>query len=122
METFELDQVNRFILKKHHLTEDSRINDIVKITEDLCGLHSTELITSYLSLFARTNNFLKSNLEKELYLNKTLARIRGMRKTLFIEPVNIIPIVYAATSNLIERSFDKYMEFHKVSLKEYQEV
>ncbi|NVM36542.1 MAG: winged helix DNA-binding domain-containing protein [Candidatus Lokiarchaeota archaeon] len=122
METFELDQVNPFILKKQHLLEDNKTDDIVKITEDLCGLHSTELTTSYLSLFARTNNFLKSNLEKELYLNKTLARIRGMRKTLFIESVNLIPIVYAATSNIIESSFEKYMEFHKIPMNEYHEI
>ena len=122
METFELDQVNRFILKKHYLLEDNKTDDIIKITEDLCGLHSTELTTSYLSLFARTNNFMKSNLEEELYLNKTLGRIRGMRRTLFIETQNLIPIVYAATSNIIKKSFEKYMEFHKVELKEYQEV
>ncbi len=122
METFELDQVNRFILKKQYLLEDNKTDDIVKITEDLCGLHSTELTTSYLSLFARTNNFMKSNLEEALYLNKTLARIRGMRRTLFIETQNLIPIVYTATSNIIEGSFEKYMEFHKVTLTEYQEV
>jgi len=30
METFKLDHVNKFILKKHHLLEDARIDDIVK--------------------------------------------------------------------------------------------
>ncbi len=122
MEIIGLNQVNRLILDKQHLTEESKIDNIIQITEDICGLHSTELKTSYLSLFARTSNFKKTNLEKELYINKTLARVRGMRRTLFIETIDLIPIVYAATFNLIERSFEKYMAFHKVSLKEYQEL
>ena len=64
MDNFELNHINQFVLKKHHLTEDTKIDDIIEITDDLCGLHSTELTTSYLSLFARANNFKKNNLEK----------------------------------------------------------
>ncbi len=122
MRILDLDQVNKLILKKQHLTQNAKIDDILQITDDLCGLHSTELTTSYLSLFARTNNFIKNDLENELYLIKNLARIRGMRRTIFIETKNFIPIVYAATSNIISKSFEKFMEFHKITLKEYQDI
>ncbi|MFW9968889.1 MAG: winged helix DNA-binding domain-containing protein [Candidatus Odinarchaeota archaeon] len=122
METFELGHINRFIFQKHHLTEDSKIDDIIQITNDLCGLHSTGLRTSYLSLFVRTNNFKKTELERELYINRTLGRIRGMRRTLFIHTKEMIPIVYAATFKLSEKNFEKYMEFHKISFTKYQEI
>ncbi|UCC18384.1 MAG: AlkZ family DNA glycosylase [Promethearchaeota archaeon] len=122
METFELNDVNRFVLEKHHLTADALIDDIIQISDDLCGLHSTRLSTSYLSLFARTKNFKKIDLERELYINKTLGRIRGMRRTLFIETIGMIPIVHNATFKLSEKNFEKYMEFHKVSVKEYQDI
>ncbi|MFX1303692.1 MAG: DNA glycosylase AlkZ-like family protein [Promethearchaeota archaeon] len=122
MDTLELNKVNKLILKKQHLTEDSKIDDLIQITDDVCGLHSTNLTTSFLSLFARTKNFEKTDLERELYTNRTLGRIRGMRKTLFIQTKNMIPIVYSATFNMIEKYFEKYMEFHNFSLKEYQEV
>ena len=122
MDILNLTQVNKLILKKQHLTEDSKIDDLIQTTDDICGLHSTGLTTSYLSLFARTNNFKKSDLERELYINRTLGRIRGMRRTLFIQTRNMIPIVYAATFKLIEKTFQKYMEFHGISLKEYQQV
>ena len=75
METFGLTQVNNLTLGKQHLTEDSKIDDIIQITEDICGLHSTNLMTSYLSLFVRTNNFKKTDLERELYINKKLGDI-----------------------------------------------
>ena len=122
MNPFDLIQVNKLVLKKHHLTEDNKTNDIIQITEDLCGLHSTDLKTSYLALFIRTRNFKKADLEKELYINKTMGRIRGMRRTLFIQTKNMIPIVYAATFKLSEKTFRKYMEYHKISLKDYQEI
>jgi hypothetical protein len=122
MDTFKLSQINRLVLQKHYLTEKTKINDILQITEDLCGLHSTELNTSYLSLFVRIRNFKKEDLEQELYINKTLGRIRGMRRTLFIQTKNMIPVVHAATFKLSEKTFQKYMEFHGISLKDYQEI
>jgi hypothetical protein len=122
MKSLDLKKVNKYILKQHHLTGETKIEDVVKITNDICGLHSTELKTSYLSLLARTNKFQKKNLEEELYINKTLARIRGMRRTLFIETIDMIPTIYSATFNLIDKSFEKFMEFHKVSLKQYQDI
>ena len=122
MNTFDLNQVNKLVLKKHHLTEVDKIDDIIQITEDLCGLHSTEPKTSHLSLFVRTQNFKKSDLEKELYTSKTMGRIRGMRRTLFIQTKNMIPIIHAATFKLSEKTFQKYMEYHGISLKDYQEI
>ncbi len=53
----DLERVNCFILGKHHLTEDSKIDDVVQITEDIGGLHATSPSTPYLSLFARAWNF-----------------------------------------------------------------
>ncbi|MFW9875862.1 MAG: DNA glycosylase AlkZ-like family protein [Candidatus Thorarchaeota archaeon] len=122
MSTFELTNINIFLLEKQYLTENSEINDIVQITDDICGLHSTDLKTSYLSLFARTKNFKKVDLERELYENKTLGRILGMRKTIFLQTKNMIPIVHAATFGKIEKSFGKYREVRGVSMKEYQDT
>ncbi len=122
MDTLDLNKINKFVLQKQHLLPNSKIDDILQITDDICGLHSTELSTSYLSLLERTNNFKKEFLEKELYEHKTLGRIRGMRRTLFIQTKDMIPIVHAATFKLSEKNFEKYMEFHKVSLTEYQNI
>ncbi len=56
MDAFDLIQIYKLVLQKHHLTEDNKTNDIIQIAEDLCGLHSTGLTTSYLSLFVRILN------------------------------------------------------------------
>ncbi|MFW9952054.1 MAG: DNA glycosylase AlkZ-like family protein, partial [Candidatus Thorarchaeota archaeon] len=73
-------------------------------------------------MLVRTNNFKKADLERELYKNRTLGRIRGIRKTLFIQKREMIPIIHAATFKLSEKNFEKYMEFYKISLSEYKKI
>lgn len=77
---FETHAINKLIIRKHHLTPATKVNDILQVTEDLCGLHGTGTIEPYIQLFVRTNSFAKENLDAELYKKKTLGKIRGMRK------------------------------------------
>ncbi|MFW9947921.1 MAG: hypothetical protein ACFFDX_13945, partial [Candidatus Odinarchaeota archaeon] len=84
MDEFILAKINQWVLKKQYLLNDSKINDILQITDDICGLHATGTMEPYLTLFARTPDFKKEELENELYIKKTLGRIRGIRKTLYI--------------------------------------
>lgn len=120
MNPLELELVNQFVLQKHHLSNDTKIDDIIKIADDLCGLHATGTMEPYLTLFARTRNFKKSSLEKGLYWNRTLGRIRCMRKTLFIHTKDMLPIAYAATKHVIEQYFNKYFEVYEISEDDYQ--
>lgn len=86
IDSLSIQSVNRFILAKQHLSEDSKIDDIVQITKDIGGRHATSATTPYLSLLARTNSFVKENLQKELYQEKSLAKVTFVRKTMFILP------------------------------------
>lgn len=122
MNEFNLEQINQWVLKKHHLLEDSKINDIVQVTEDICGLHATGTKEPYLTLFARLSRFKKEDLDKELYINKTLGRIRGMRKTLFIQTKKMIPIIYSTTKHLIEKLFEKYLNIRDISSEDYKKL
>jgi len=40
MFTTNLNHVNHFVLRKHHLTDEAKIDDVVKITRDITGLHT----------------------------------------------------------------------------------
>ena len=77
-----MDDINKLVLYKQHLTEDSRTQDLVEIVKDLAGLHATIPKTSYLSLLARVNDFTKKLLDEELYVKRRLAKIRCIRRTL----------------------------------------
>ncbi|MFX1494285.1 MAG: winged helix DNA-binding domain-containing protein [Promethearchaeota archaeon] len=122
MDEFILAKINQWVLKKQYLLNDSKINDILQITDDICGLHATGTMEPYLTLFARTPDFKKEELENELYIKKTLGRIRGIRKTLYIHTKKMIPIIHSATKHLIERLFEKYLNYHGVSSEDYKKL
>jgi hypothetical protein len=94
MQGIEKSIINNVILRKYHLSKDSKIDYILQITEDLCGLHATGTIEPYIQLFVRMNHFIKEDLDTEPYIHKTLGRIRGMRKTLFILAKELMEIVH----------------------------
>ncbi len=122
MDQFNINQINSLILNKHHLSNDSKIDDILKICEDLCGLHATGTIEPYLTLFARTISFKKEDLDMQLYNEKNLGRIRGMRKTLFIETKKMIPIVHNLIKPLIDKRDEQYLEMREISIDEYDVI
>lgn len=122
MDQFNINQINTLILSKHHLSNDSKVDNILKISEDLCGLHGTGTIEPYLSLFVRMNNFKKEDLDTELYVKKRLGKIRGMRKTLFIETEELIPIVHNVIKYQTVKRNNKYLEIREISKREYMKL
>ncbi|MFX0089788.1 MAG: winged helix DNA-binding domain-containing protein [Candidatus Hodarchaeota archaeon] len=122
MSNSDLNEVNHSVLRRQHLTEDSRIDDVVKIVSDIGGLHATATAVPYLSLFARTRNFNRIRLDEELYHKRTLGKIRCMRKTLFIITREMIPITYAATKGNVEKYSEKFLQSRGISSLEYQKI
>jgi len=119
---FENITINKLILKKLHLLEGSQLDNIHKITEDLCGLHATGTIEPYIQLFVRAKNFEKEDLVTELFTKKTLGKIRGMRKTLFIFTKDLMEIIYPFAKNLTEDRELKYLKYRNISLEDYDEL
>jgi hypothetical protein len=122
MNRFSLDSVNRFTLSKHHLTPESRTDDLVQITNDIVGLHSTSQSSPYLSLFARTNSFQKEDLDKEAYEKKNLGKIRCMRKTVFFLSKEVLPFLYVATKKQYAQRLEGYLERLGMPLSKYYSI
>ncbi|MFX1401635.1 MAG: DNA glycosylase AlkZ-like family protein [Promethearchaeota archaeon] len=120
MTEFDIRQINQFVLSRNYLFKKNKSNNLVNIIEEICGLHATGIMEPYISLFNRIDNLKKEQFEQELYIRKNLARIRGIRKTLFIHTKNMIPIVYSATKHLTEKLFDKYLKVRGISPADYE--
>ena len=120
--TFDLDWINRLVLGKQHLTDRSKINDPATIAEDITGLHATISTTPYLSLFARSRRFEKSDLDEELFQKRTLGRIRCVRKTIYIHSRKLIPMVYAATAGVAKKASRRYLESRGVAAAAYDDI
>lgn len=73
----------------YHLFKQSLVNKIDKtkfeqILKDHIGLHSTDYLTPYFSLWARVKNFDPADLFIAISKDKTAVRMRAFRRTVFV--------------------------------------
>ena len=122
MVTLDPGKVNRYILTKHHLTEASKTNDIISIARDITGLHGTDAITPYISLFSRMKRFKKEDLRQEMIIRRSLVRIRCMRRTLHLLPIDMIPTAFAATRDLFKKRPGQLLEHLGISKRQFKKV
>src|SRR5262249_50870216 len=72
-----------------------------EIAGDLVGLHGTDPATVYLSALARLRTPSTEAIDAALYEARSLVRMLGMRRTMFVLPRELAPIVQAACTTAI---------------------
>jgi hypothetical protein len=86
---------------RHHLAPSAKASDVVALAERLMGLHATDPATVYLAAAARLPKPSIAEVERALYDDRTLVRTLGMRRTLFVVPVDLVPVVQAAVTDAL---------------------
>jgi hypothetical protein len=71
------------------------------VAADLVALHATDAATVHLSVAARLAAPTVAAVEDALYTRRTLLRMLGMRRTMFVVPVPDAPVVQAAATAAI---------------------
>jgi hypothetical protein len=89
------------LARRHHLAPASRSDDPVEIAGDLVGLHATDPASVYLAAAARMREPRLEALQHALYDDRTLVRMLGMRRTMFVLPVELAAVVQAACTGAI---------------------
>ena len=89
---------------RHHLAPAARAETPADVASDLVGIHATDPTSVYLGAFARTRSLVPADLERALYDERALLRILGMRRTMFVVPVELAGIVHAACTRAIGRA------------------
>jgi hypothetical protein len=89
------------LVRRHRLTPQHRASDVVDAVRSVVVLHSTDPVTVFLSAWARTTGFDPASLERAMYEQRTLVRMLGMRRTLFVVPRDLVPIVDAASARAV---------------------
>lgn len=67
----------------------------------IVALHSSDPATVYLSMRARVQDFEVSDLEDALYEDKSLVRILGMRRTMWVVPTGFAPSVHSSSTRAL---------------------
>jgi hypothetical protein len=86
---------------RHHLAPAARAAGVVEVAGDLVGLHGTDPASVFLAAAARLRRPEVGAIERAMYEDRVLLRMLGMRRTMFVVPVELVPVVQAACTNAI---------------------
>ncbi|MFI6531175.1 winged helix DNA-binding domain-containing protein [Nonomuraea sp. NPDC050547] len=71
---------------------------VEQVVESVVALHATDPATVFLSAGARLALPTVSAVEKALYADRTLVRMTGMRRTVFVVPEALVPVVHHSST------------------------
>jgi hypothetical protein len=102
--TVSVAERRRRLAARHHLAPGERAGTAAAAAADLIGLHGTDPASVYLAARARTHDVDQAAIEHALYDERSLIRMLGMRRTVFVVPAGLVPVVQAAcTDQIAER-------------------
>ncbi len=94
---------------RHRLTSSQLTDDVVQISQDLVGFHSSDPTSVYLSAAARMRNPSIEAVQRAIYIDRKLVRHHAMRRTLWVHPISQAIVAHAATTT-------KYVETERTRL------
>jgi len=86
---------------RHHLSPAARTDDVVAIANDIVAFHGTDPSSVFLSAAARMGQPDVKSLEVALYDDHSLVRTLCMRRTMFVLPAPLVPVVQAACTDAL---------------------
>jgi DNA glycosylase AlkZ-like len=89
------------LARRHHLGPNDRAAEVVTAVRDLVAVHSTDPASVFLGLAARVEDATVDSIEHELYDARSVVRLLGMRRTVYVVPVDLVPIVNASSTRAI---------------------
>jgi hypothetical protein len=93
----------RRLARRHHLAGGPPPTGPALVANDLVGLHATDPATIYLSVWARQPGVAVEDVERALYEDRTVVRMLAMRRTMFVVPVHLVPVLQRACSDAVAR-------------------
>ena len=86
---------------RHLLAAEHRAADAATVADALVALHATDPSTVYLSAAARLRTASLASTERALYDDRTLVRLLGMRRTMFVCTVPVAGVVQSSSTDAL---------------------
>lgn len=86
---------------RHLLSPAARASTSEAVAEAVLALHAADPASVYLSVAARLKDPSVADLERALYEDRTLVRMLCMRRTMFVVPRELAPVVDASTARAV---------------------
>ncbi|MEA2683353.1 MAG: hypothetical protein QOK05_1681 [Chloroflexota bacterium] len=87
--------------RNHRLAAEARARSTTEVAESLVALHSTDPASVYLSVFARVLVPSVEEVGAALYDRREVVRMLGMRRTMFVVPRELVPVVQAGATDAV---------------------
>ena len=89
---------------RHHLACEARASEVAEAARDQIGLHATDPASVYIGAWARLRSTDAAAIGRALYDERTVVRMLGMRRTMFVVPFELVAVVQrACTDALVPR-------------------
>ena len=89
------------LARRHGLAPEHRFDDVAQVAEAVVALHATDPASVFLSARARITAPSVAAIEAALYERRTLVRLLGMRRTVFVVPAALAGIVQASSTRAL---------------------
>src|SRR4051812_49958943 len=99
MRKISVEQRRARIGRRHRLAPSAQGADPVEAAASVVALHASDPATVHLSVAARVPGSEVAGTERALYDDRTLIRMLGMRRTVFVVPTPFAPVVQAACTD-----------------------
>ncbi|MBD8607046.1 AlkZ family DNA glycosylase [Aeromicrobium sp. CFBP 8757] len=104
MQRFDDDERRRRIGLRHRLADGTRDHDLAAAAASVVALHGTDPGSTFVSAWARCDDGLGvAEVERALYDDRTLVRVMAMRRTVFVAPVDDVPVLLAGAADDVAR-------------------
>lgn len=101
MRLIDDDERRARLARRHAVSAEHRVADAEAATRAMTVLHATEHATPYLSVQARVDGFVRDDLDRSLYRERTLVKQLAMRRTLFVFPADLLPAAWGSASRRV---------------------
>jgi DNA glycosylase AlkZ-like len=99
--TFSAEERRARLARRHFLAPEAKAGDAVELADGMAGLHATDPATVYLGARARLREPAAAEVDRALYEDRELLRMIGMRRTMFVFPLELAAVVRAACTEAI---------------------
>jgi hypothetical protein len=101
MRRIDVEERRARIARRHRLAPGYRAGNVVDAARSMCCLHATDPSTVYISAWMRVEVMTQIDMDRALYVDRSLVKHLAMRRTLFVFPREALGYVQAGVSNRV---------------------
>lgn len=101
MHTVDAAERRARLARRHRLAPGHRAQDVTQAATSMVCLHATDPATVYLSAWARVDGMAVADMDRALYVDRSLVKHLAMRRTLFAFPRHALSTAQAGASGRV---------------------